>query len=109
MTIYVDGDYKCYVSKADGRRAIETNYFDGKCTEWIESFRYVPAGETWARGDGEVFTDMTAPWKDMANAYAAQITYITHELVTAQEEIAKLDSVLLDAEYKNIIGEETNE
>ena len=30
MTIYIDSDYKCYTSEADGRRAVETNFFDGK-------------------------------------------------------------------------------
>ena len=49
MTIYIDDDYKCYVSAADGRRAIETNEFNGKCDEWIESYRLVPAGKTWTR------------------------------------------------------------
>ena len=56
MTIYIDSDYKCYVSSAEGRRAIETGFFDGKCEEWIESYRFVPAGGTWTREDGEVFT-----------------------------------------------------
>ena len=44
MTIYIDSDYKCYVSAAEGRRAIETDAFNGKCPEWIESYRFVPAG-----------------------------------------------------------------
>ena len=104
MTIYIDGDYKCYVSEADGRRAVETDYFDGKCTEWIESFRYVPAGETWTREDGEVFTCMVAPWKDMANAYAAQAAYLAGKLAAAETDIAELDMALLDAEYENITG-----
>lgn len=86
MTIYIDSDYKCYVSVAEGRRAIETNEFDGKCAEWIESFRLVPAGETWTRGDGEVFTNMVAPWKDLGEAYAAQTVYLKQQ--TAQYEAA---------------------
>lgn len=77
MTIYIDDDYKCYVSAAEGRRAIETDEFDGKCAEWIESYRFVPAGETWTREDGEVFTNMTAPWKDLSEAYTAQADYAT--------------------------------
>lgn len=77
MTIYIDSDYKCYVSAADGRRAIETEFFNGKCAEWIESYRFVPAGETWTREDGEVFTNMTAPWKDLSEAYTAQADYAT--------------------------------
>lgn len=80
MTIYIDSDYKCYVSAAEGRRAIETDAFNGKCPEWIESFRFVPEGETWTRGDGEVFTNMVAPWKDLSEAYAAQAAYVTAEV-----------------------------
>ena len=81
MTIYIDSDYKCYVSAAEGRRAIETNAFDGKCQEWIESYRFVPEGETWTREDGEEFRgEMTAPWKDLGNAYASQAAYVTAEV-----------------------------
>ena len=80
MTIYIDSDYKCYVSAAEGRRAIEVNDFNGKCPEWIESYRFVPEGETWTREDGEVFTNMAAPWKDLGEAYAAQTAYVTAEV-----------------------------
>ena len=87
MTIYIDSDYKCYTSEADGRRAVETNFFDGKCPEWIESFRFVPAGETWMREDREEFRgEMTAPWKDLGEAYAAQTAYVTAQ--NAQYEVA---------------------
>ena len=74
MTIYIDNDYKCYVSAAEGRKAIETDAFNGKCDEWIESFRFVPAGETWTREDGEEFAgaEMMSPWKDLSEAYVAQ-------------------------------------
>ena len=87
MTIYIDSDYKCYVSAAEGRRAIETNEFDGKCPEWIESFRFVPEGDTWTREDGEEFRgEMAAPWKDLGEAYAAQTVYVTAQ--NAQYEAA---------------------
>lgn len=87
MTIYIDSDYKCHVSAAEGRRAIETDAFNGKCAEWIESFRFVPAGETWTRGDGEVFKgEMVTPWKDLSEAYAAQAAYVTAQ--NAQYEVA---------------------
>ena len=81
MTIYIDSDYKCHVSTADGRRAVETNFFDGKCPEWIESYRFVPEGDTWMREDGEEFRgEMTAPWKDLSEAYAAQAACVTAEV-----------------------------
>ena len=87
MTIYIDSDYKCYVSAAEGRRAIETNEFDGKCDEWIESFRFVPAGETWVKLNGEMFRgEMVSPWKDLGEAYAAQAAYVTAQ--NAQYEVA---------------------
>lgn len=94
MTIYIDSDYKCYVSAAEGRRAIETNEFDGKCPEWIESFRFVPADETWTRGDGEVFTEMTAPWKDLSEAYMAQAAYLEQMLAASQAQTTDMQAAL---------------
>ena len=64
MTIYIDNDYKCCTTPADGLAAIETDAFDGKCRQYIEGYRFVPADETWTREDGEVFHgEMIAPWK----------------------------------------------
>ena len=94
MTIYIDDDYKCYVSAADGRRAIETDDFNGKCDEWIESFRFVPAGETWTRGDGEVFTNMVSPWKDLSEAYAAQTAYVTAQNAQYEAALSEIEVAL---------------
>lgn len=95
MTIYIDNDYKCYVSAAEGRRAIETNEFDGKCPEWIESFRFVPAGETWMREDGEEFRgEMTAPWKDLGEAYAAQTAYVTAQNAQYEAALTEIEAAL---------------
>ena len=95
MTIYIDNDYKCYVSAADGRRAVETDEFNGKCAEWIESFHLVPAGETWTRGDGEVFTgEMLAPWKDLGIAYVAQMAYITSQNTQYESALTEIEAAL---------------
>lgn len=94
MTIYIDNDYKCYVSAAEERRAVETKFFDGKCQEWIESYRFVPAGETWTREDGEVFTDMIAPWKDLGDAYIAQAAYLEQLLAASQAQAADMQAAL---------------
>ena len=95
MTIYIDSDYKCYVSAAEGRRAIETNEFDGKCPEWIESFRFVPEGETWTREDGEEFRgEMTAPWKDLGNAYAAQTVYLAAQNAQYEAALTAIENAL---------------
>ena len=65
MTIYIDSDYKCHTSSGDGFTPVETDAFDGKCRQFIEGYRFVPAGETWTRKDGQVFHgEMVAPWRD---------------------------------------------
>ncbi len=94
MTIYIDDDYKCYVSAADGRRAVETDAFNGKCDEWIESYRFVPNGETWTRDDGEEFTDMIAPWKDLSEAYAAQEAYVTTQNRQYEAALTAIENAL---------------
>ncbi len=95
MTIYIDSDYKCYVSAAEGRRAKETNEFDGKCPEWIESYRFVPEGGMWTREDGEVFKgEMAAPWKDLGEAYAAQAAYLEQMLAASQAQTTDMQAAL---------------
>lgn len=65
MTIYIDSDCKCHTSPGDGLTAVETDAFEGKCSRYIEGYRFVPAGESWTREDGQVFTgEMVAPWRD---------------------------------------------
>ena len=95
MTIYIDSDYKCYTSEADGRRAVETNFFDGKCEEWIESYRFVPEGETWTREDGEVFNgEMVTPWKDLSEAYTAQIAYLERQNKQYEAALTEIEAAL---------------
>ena len=96
MTIYIDSDYKCYVAAAEGRRPIETNEFDGKCPEWIESFRFVPADETWTREDGEEFAgaEMISPWKDLGEAYAAQTAYVTAQNAQYEAALTAIENAL---------------
>ena len=95
MTIYIDSDHKCYVSAAEGRRAVETNFFNGKCPEWIESYRFIPADETWTREDGEVFNgEMTAPWKDLSEAYTAQTVYLERQNAQYEAALSEIEVAL---------------
>ena len=76
MTIYIDNDYKCHTSPGDGLTAVETNVFDGKCRQYIEGYRFVPAGQSWTREDGEVFHgEMIAPWRDSSILDELQALY----------------------------------
>ena len=82
MTIYIDSDYKCYTSPADGLTAIETDAFNDKCKQYIEGYRFVPAGHNWTREDGEVFTgEMVSPWRPYEILEEFQAIY--------EEELAK--------------------
>lgn len=95
MTIYIDDDYKCHVSDADGRREVETDFFDGKCPEWIESFRFVPAGETWVKPNGEMFRgEMVSPWKDLGEAYAAQTVYLKQQTEQYEAALTEIEAAL---------------
>lgn len=93
MTIYIDSDYKCHTSPGKGLTAVETGFFDGKCRQYIEGYRFVPAGETWTREDGTVFTgDMVAPAEDSRILEAAQAAYEEAMAETADMQAA-LDAI----------------
>lgn len=90
MTIYIDNEYKCHTSPADGLTAIETDAFDGKCRQYIEGYRFVPAGQSWTREDGHRFTgEMVAPWRDYAILAEFQ-EVAQEEQAKATEEIAAI-------------------
>lgn len=95
MTIYIDSDYKCHVSAAEGLRAVETDFFDGKCEEWIESYRFVPVGETWVKPNGVMFRgEMIAPWKDISDAYAAQAEYLEERNKQYEAALTAIENAL---------------
>ena len=73
MKIYIDSDFLCRVSAGDGLREVETDFFTGKCPEFVEGYRFVPEGETWTREDGAEFVgEMVAPVRDYAVLEAIQ-------------------------------------
>lgn len=76
MTIYIDSDFKCHTVAGDGLTTVETAAFDGKCAAYIEGYRFIPAGQTWTRENGTVFTgEMVAPWKPWAELDEIQREY----------------------------------
>ena len=91
MKFYIDDEFKCHVKNDGTMREIDDACFDGKCTVYIEGFRYVPIGEIWIRKDGEVFYgEMITPWKDYNLLETAQSLYeetlVDKERITALEE-----------------------
>ena len=89
MTIYIDSDYKCHTSPSNDLTAVETNAFDGKCRQFIEGYRFVPAGETWTREDGVEFTgEMVAPWRDYSILAELQTVYDEQQQTINEYEAA---------------------
>lgn len=92
MIIYIDSDYKCHTIPGDGLTAVETDFFDGKCRQFIEGYRFVPAGESWAREDGQVFTgEMVAPWRDYSILEELQAVYDEQQQTINEYEAALSD------------------
>lgn len=87
MRIYIDTNFKCHTVNDGTMRELDVPFLDNTCPEWIESYRFVPKGETWIREDGEKFIgEMVSPWKDLSEAYIAQTDYLEQQ--TAQYEAA---------------------
>ena len=96
MTIYIDSDFKCHISNPEGRyTAVETTAFDGKCAAYIEGYRFVPAGEVWARPDGVVFQgEMISPWMDWRELDAAQREYEREQLAAYEQTLSEIEAAL---------------
>lgn len=93
MIVFIDSDYKCHVTDDGTMTAVETDFFDGKCDEFIEGYRFVPQGMTWIRSDGEVFHgEMIAPWKEsvLLNAFQAQYESLMEELADMKAALEEL-------------------
>ena len=103
MTIYIDSEYKCYTSPGDNLTALDTSFFDGKCKAYIECYRFVPAGQSWEREDGQVFTgEMIAPWRDYAilaefqGLYEEEQTKAVVEIAALVEEVYNSDLEVME-------------
>lgn len=98
MTIYIDSDYKCHVSNGGNMREFDLPFFDGKCTEFIEGYRYVPSEETWTRKDGQTFKgEMIAPCRDYSQISEIQ-TAVDRARAQAQQTIDEYEAALSEIE-----------
>ena len=93
--IYIDSDFKCHISDDGTMTPVETDFFDGKCREFIEGYRFVPFGKTWKRFDGRVFQgEMITPWKPYAKLDSAQRKY-EKQLLDERTEALKIMGVVV--------------
>ena len=99
MQIYIDADFKCYIALKEGRTALETDFFEGKCAAYIEGYRFVPSGKTWTAADGTVYSgEMITPWKPWAELDAAQRAYERERYDTLTAQNAEYESALSEIE-----------
>lgn len=88
MKIYLDSDFKCHLSNDSTMNPVETDFFYGKCAEFIEGYRFIPSGSVWTRSDGvEFHGEMITPWKDYSELDAAQREYERQLLVEYAEAL----------------------
>ena len=95
MLIYIDSDFCCHISDPDYKyRGFEVEFFNDKCQEFVEGFRYIPPGETWIRSDGVAFKgEMITPFKEYGKLEESQIEYemeLISEYSAALSEIEML-------------------
>lgn len=90
-TVYLDSDFKCHVANDGTMATAESDFFDGKCDTFIEGYRFVPAGMSWEREDGEVFHgEMASPLKNYDELEEAQREYESEKLIDAENALAIL-------------------
>lgn len=99
MTIYIDTDYKCHTTPGIGLTAVETDAFTGKCTAYIEGYRFVPDGSTWVRSDGVIFQgEMLSPWKPWEELDTAQREYERDQYAAVTAQNAEYEAALSEIE-----------
>lgn len=91
MKIYIDSEYKCHLVNDVAMAEVDIAFFDGKCGTFIEGYRFIPAGKSWTREDGETFYgEMIAPFKDYSELDEAQRQYEKELLSETQEALSIL-------------------
>ena len=99
MKIYIDinDGFKCYPTNTGDLLEYEESFFDGKCPEFIESYRCKPVGYKWIAENGE-FTradcKLIAPWKDLSEAFAAQAAYVTAQNAQYEAALTAIENAL---------------
>ena len=99
MKIYIDTNdgFKCYPTNTGDLLEYEESFFDGKCPEFIGSYRCKPVGYRWVSENGEfVRADckLVAPWKDLSEAYAAQAAYMTEQNAQYEAALTAIENAL---------------
>lgn len=99
MKIYIDTNdgFKCYPTNTGDLLEYEESFFDGKCPEFIGSYRCKPVGYEWTTENGEVIQadcKLVAPWKDLSEAYVAQAAYLERQNAQYEAALSEIEAAL---------------
>lgn len=99
MKIYIDTNdgFKCYATDTGGLLEYEESFFDGKCSEFIESYRCKPVGYEWVAENGEFIQadcKLVVPRKNMGEAYAAQTAYVAAQNTQYEAALTAIENAL---------------
>ena len=99
MKIYIDTNdgFKCYPTDTGGLLEYEESFFDGKCSEFIESYRCKLVGYEWVTESGEVIRancKLLVPWKDLSEAYTAQTAYLERQNKQYEAALTEIEAAL---------------
>lgn len=88
MVIYLDNEYKCHVTDDGTMRAVECDFFDSKCVEFVEGYIYDDRNSL-----------VVYPWKPYA-----ELEVIQNAVDRTQAEADEQIMGLLDTIEELIIG-----
>ena len=77
-TIYVDVENHCHVTGGEDLKTVETDYFDGKCDEYVEGYFY------------DVENGILYPWQPFDQLEDAQREYEQNQIADMERALAIL-------------------
>ncbi len=85
MTVYVDENWHCHVENADGRQAVEDEFFNGRAPEVIEGYICI-------LGDNVERT--ITPWRLLSELDAIQHEYEQKLLAQYEAALSAIEQAL---------------
>lgn len=85
MTVYIDELGHCHAENADGRQAVEDEFFDGRAPEAIEGY-LCTLGVNGER--------MISPWQPWEQLDAAQREYERQQLAQYESALSAIEQAL---------------
>lgn len=104
MQVYFDDEFRCHTQPGEGRVEVETDFFDGKCDEFIEGHCLVPEGAEIERNGMTyagplIFADV--PYSALVDA---QMQYAERIRDSQRETMDKAGELLTDEQAVTVKG-----